>query len=173
MKEILKTQKGFTILELMIVTAIIGLLAAGVLLGFRSSTNNYTLGQAAQQLVSDLRRVQNMALNGVAVFGYNDFGIYIQDNATSYIIYADVNGNRTYQPSDLEIETVSFPQGGLIDSTTPISSRIDVFFESPDPTTYINNNSSIGVSGTVTVGAKGYSETKTITITTAGLIEIN
>jgi len=160
-------QKGFTITELLIVMFIISLLSVSVLISYRNSQKNYALDQASQQLVSNLRKVQNMAMNKVNIDGYNSYGIYTLVNNNSYIIYADNDGNSTYQPSDRIIETINLPNNIKINNT------FNVFFKSPDPKTYLNGNAFAGLSGTITLGIDGSSNTKTITITTAGLIQGN
>jgi prepilin-type N-terminal cleavage/methylation domain-containing protein len=164
-------QAGFTMTELLVVIFIISLLTISVLISYRGSKREYSLKQATQQLISNLRRVQNMAMSGVDISVYNGYGIFAQKNDNYYIIYADANDDSTYQPTDTTIETIHLPDNVEINDTSPLSNKIDVFFEPPEPTTYINSNSGIGVSGTITLKAKGSSKTKTVTVTTAGLIQ--
>jgi len=160
-------QKGFTMTELLIVMFIISLLSASVLISYRNNQRSYALDQASQQLVSNLRKAQNMAMNKVDIDGYNSYGIYAVINNNYYIIYADNNGDSRYQPSDRVIETINLLNNVKINNT------LDVFFKSPDPKTYLNGNLSAGLSRTITLGVNGTSKTKIITITTAGLIQGN
>ena len=165
-------QTGFTMVELLVVMFIISLLTVGVLLSYRGSSKNYALDQAIQKLISDLRRVQNMALSGVDKSSYPGYGLFAAENASVYFIYGDTNANHTYQLNDDIIETIVLGNNLIIDDTSPIA-WIDIFFESPNPTTYINGNNGVGVLGTITLGIDGSPRTEIVTITTAGLIQGN
>ena len=166
-------QTGFTMIELLVVMFIITLLTASVLVSYRSGQRKYVLTQSAQQLVSDLRQAQNMTISGVDISSYHGYGIHAKDNDNFYILFADENGDSVYKASnDTIIKTVNLPNLIKIDSVSP-SSKLDVFFKSPNPITYINNNFSIGQVGTIVLEIENTSLNKTITVTTAGLIQIN
>jgi len=172
-KNYLGQQAGFTITELLVVMFIISLLSSLVLANHRSGQKRYALSQATQQLVSDLRRVQNMAMSGVDMADRSGYGVYVEKDDNFYIIYADENDNSTYQPSDATIETIDLSNQIKISSVSPLSSKIDIFFKPPEPTTYINANDGVGISGTITLKLEDTSLTKTITVTTVGLIYSN
>ena len=173
-------ESGFTIFELLVVIFIIGLLSSGVLLSYRKSKRLYALNQSAHQLISDLRKAQNMALSGVDInetTQYCGYGIVIDygPRPTSYYLYADKNNNcdtsnNKYTPSDTLIKEIVLSNQTTLDEVTP---DLDIYFKSPDPTTYINQDASVGVSGTITLKVLGSETTKTITVTTAGLIQKN
>lgn len=177
-------QAAFTLTELLVVMFIISLLSSIVLANYRGGQKKYALFQATQQLVSDLRKAQNMAMSGVdigEVVGepgkyYCGYGIQINYSArpTSYYFYIDKSpdcstSNNQYDSSDKLLETVNLPNQIEIQSTSLLP--IDIFFKPPDPTTYINDG--VAVSGTITLKLKDTSLTKTITVTTAGLIYSN
>ena len=165
-------QAGFTLIELLVVISIIGLLSSLVLANHHNSQKKYALSQATQQLISDLRKAQNMAMSGVdiEIGQYYGYGLYLNKVDSFYIIYADKNDNTSYQPSDTTIETVNLSSQIKINSLSPLANKIDVFFKPPEPTTYINANSGTGISGIITLELEGTSLTKTVTVTTAGLI---
>lgn len=186
-KNYLGQQAGFTLTELLVVMFIISLLSSIVLANHRSGQKRYALSQATQQLVSNLRKAQNMAMSGVdigEVVGepgkyYCGYGIETNYTArpTSYRFFLDKSpncqtSNNQYDSNDKLLETVNLPDKIKIKLTTP-SPPLDVFFKPPDPTTYIKNNSGVGISGTVTLELEGTSLTKIVTITTAGLIYSN
>ena len=168
-------QRGFTMIELIVVAFFIGLISTLLLAGYRGGQKKYTLSQAAQGLVSNLREAQNMAMSGVDIEAeqYYGYGVYAEEDDNFYIVYADENGNSTYQPSDTTIETIALSSKIKINSLLPLSNKVDIFFKPPDPTTYINGNDGAGISGTMTLELEGTSLTKTITVTTAGLIYSN
>ena len=169
---------GFTIFELLIVIFIIGLLSSSVLLSYRKSRRFYALNQSVHQLVSDLRKAQNMALSGIDInetTQYCGYGIVINYGArpTSYYLYADESSNcdssnNKYTPSDTLIKEVVLSNQTTLDEVTP---NLDIYFKGPDPTTYINQDASVGVSGTIILKVLGSATNKTITVTTAGLIQ--
>lgn len=172
-KNYLGQQAGFTLTELLVVMFIISLLSGLVLANHRSGQKRYALSQATQQLVSDLRKAQNMAMSGVDIEGqYYGYGIYIRrlDSVVYYRIYADKDDDNKYDSGE-SLETVNLPEGIEIKATSP-ASKVDVFFRSPEPTTYINYPASVNP-GTITLELKGTSSTKTITVTTTGLIYSN
>jgi len=176
-KNYLGQQVGFTLIELLVVISIIGLLSALVLASHHSSQKKYVLAQTGQRLVSDFRKAQNMAMSGVDIeLGYCGYGLQINHSArpTSYYFYADKaancqNSNNKYDGSDDIIETVDLASQIEFQSTSP--APIDIFFKPPSPTTYINQDAGVGVSGTIILEIAGTSFTKTITVTTAGLIQ--
>lgn len=139
--------RGFTLIELMVVMSIILIMSALILASYRSGQSRYSLNLAAQQLVSDLRQAQNMAISGknLAVT-YKGYGVYFQTGGSSYILFGDVNGNRTYETpsSDILLETTPLPQGIKIASIVQGSSSYssaEVDFEPPAPKTYIKGKS--------------------------------
>lgn len=171
---------GFSLVEMLVVFFIVAILASLVLAAYRTGQKRYALSQAAQQLVSDLRRAQNMAMGGIEIGAqYCGYGIEISPAArpTSYRFYADKKSNcqttnNKYDASDDLLETVYLPQGIRIQKVSP--PPLDIFFKPPEPTTYRNGNSSPGLTGTITLEIIGDSTAiKIITVTTAGLIQIN
>jgi len=177
-----KNKNGFTIIELLVVTAIIAIISAMVLANYRSGEKQYIFNQAMQKLVSDLRKAQNMAVSGSGIAGrYCGYGILIKPavDYTSYTFYGDIPpggncgiSNNKYDSSDYS-ETVNLAERVLFNSSSP--SPLDVFFKAPEPTTYINQVSQYEDNekeGTVILEYEGESAlTKTIRINVHGLIQ--
>jgi prepilin-type N-terminal cleavage/methylation domain-containing protein len=170
-------QTGFTLVELLVVLFIILLLSTLLLVNYRGGQKKYALSQASQQLISDLRKAQNMAMSGAEIYGqYCGYGLEIDQSnrPTSYRFYADKStdcqtSNNQYDSGDEILEIIKLPSRIRIQSTSP--SPIDIFFKPPQPTTYINADAGAGVSGTITLEIEGTSFTKIVTVTTAGLIQ--
>ena len=165
---------GFTLIETLIVIFIISLLSVLILADYQSGKKEYTLLQANQKLISDIRKVQNMSINGIEIEGLCStasacygYGVYF-NSASSYILFADKNNNRIYNDRE-GFETIDLPFPIIIQSTSPLSAN--VFFESPNPDTYINNRTDI--SATIILQIQGTTFTKRININTAGLIQNN
>jgi len=168
---------GFTLLEVLVVIFIMGLLGSLALANFRQGEQAYNLSVAARKVVSDLRRVQNLAMSGIGESITDDskkgYGIHFGKNDDEYFIFVDRNGNMKFQPSDeKEVaeelqETIVLPRNIKISS----SKNLDVFFLSPMSITYLDGKSNAGDSATVTLEVEGTDLTKTILITSAGLIQ--
>lgn len=167
---------GFTLIEMMVVISIIALLSATVIAGYRSNGKQYALAQASQQVVSDLRWAQNMAMSGNKACSGTcyDYGVHFDQGSSSYIIFGDVQQNSyTFQndPPDIIIATIKLPPNIKIQSVAP-GSNLDIAFEPPNPKTYINKNSA-GPALIVLQYSSDASLTRTITVTIAGSISSN
>lgn len=140
---------GFTLVELVIVVAIIGVLSATLLFNFRSTqTGASARAQVANVLISDIRDMQSRALSGsnpsgVLVCGY---GIHYI-NATTYVLFArPVSGGtpcaadarpKTYQVGDLVLAEKNLLNPQMVFA----NAFADVYYEIPSAKGYINNNS--------------------------------
>ncbi len=170
--------KGFSLIELLVVISIILIMSALILASYRSGQIRYTLNLAAEQIISNLRQAQNSAISGKMAETYNGYGIYFRVNQSYYIIFGDVNGNKTYETptSDILLETTQLPNGIKINSIVQGAtsySYAEVDFEPPAPKTYIKGRSAEQNSNSLIINlstADG-SLSKNITISPFGLIK--
>ena len=170
---------GFTLIELIVVSGIVSLLVVAGLAGYYGGQKKYALSQAVQQLSSDIRNAQNMAIGGVETSGFCSaaspcygYGLRADSSSVdSYILFADRDNDQRYDTGE-EIETITLPNKIGIKAVSP-SSPLDIVFKPPAPVTYINQNAGAGVSGSITLEIKGTTSTGTVTVTTAGLIYSN
>jgi prepilin-type N-terminal cleavage/methylation domain-containing protein len=142
-----KRQKGFTLIELITVVVIITTLFVIVLANYRSGQLKQAIVQAEKKLISDLRRAQNMAISGTSVNNqYYGYGIYMDigsgGNNKSYIIYGEKEqGSQSYnQGVDVIIETIALPEKTIIQEVSSANQKLGIFFEPPDPKTYIDSS---------------------------------
>ncbi len=144
--------KGFTLVEVLVVTAIIATLSVALLFNFGTAARNRTArSQVASVIVSDIRRAQSMAASGTRFGGsvFCGYGIHYVDK-TTYLLYAGVDeglsrcqdANHNYQAG---IDSVVQTQKLINQNMEFRSGFSDVFFESPDPKTYINNSASLAI----------------------------
>jgi len=167
-------ENGFTLLELLVVLFIISLLSVLILVSYQNNKRKYILIQANQKLISDIRKIQNMAISGTEIEGYCSstfdcfgYGIYFNSDS-SYIFFADDDNNQTYNSGE-GFETVDLPFPIIIVSPAQTS----IVFKPPEPITYIDQDSGVNVSIDIILRIPGSASSKTINVSTAGLIKNN
>lgn len=167
--------RGYTLVELLIVVAIISIMSVMSFAGYGTSQKNVILRQEAQKLVLDLRRAQNMAMNvsqlSSSEIPLGGYGIRFVLSSGSYTIYADTDNNATYSgageifiartlSSSVIISGIS--TGINLGSLNP-ASPVDINFVPPDPKVKINTNNNYFTKITLRYGGAG-GPTKDITV---------
>jgi len=192
------TNKGFTLLELTVVIAIIILLSGIVLTNYRVGEREYALLRSAHKLAQDLRTVEKMATASETLpsaifpsdkdnggFPKGGYGIYFQNNSNSYILFADCDDDKKYDETGAALSCAEatsdtpYPEGikelfleeKIKISNLYPSSPFSITFFPPDPVIEIKSGELLYNSATITITYDG--ETKTVKINTVGLIEID
>lgn len=174
-------QKGFSLIEIIVVATIIGVLSTTLILNFRSGSKRTALRQAAQQLAADIRRAQTTAVvskrylektrcgYGVRYVGPDRYAIYTGPDSRA--IDCSVL-DRNFDGGDSDVEIIKL----LSVNVEFISAFPDIFFEPPDPKTYINNDASLSAIPAQimlsVVGGSCPNDCKSVVVTPAGLVEI-
>ena len=167
--------KGFSLIEVIVTLSLITILTLVVLANYRGGEKRYILQSANQQLISDIRKAQNIALSPGPQFTAG-VGIHFDLNkSNSYFFFLDKNKNQKYDgPEERWGEETSFPPKIQMKTILPLTDgrTMDIFFLPPDPTTYINGFFDINNSTTISLEMKDIDiPTRTITIKSNGLIE--
>jgi prepilin-type N-terminal cleavage/methylation domain-containing protein len=160
------SRRGFTIVELLVALGIFVIITAMVVANFRAGSRSDELRIAAETLVSNLRKAQNMSLAGQLINGNSPpggYGVYFKLSDTDrYIIFADLNGDLGYTAGEaLADGTIILPRDIRILNIQPtaVSSAI---FKPPKPTIYINGATT---EATLSVTLKHNLSGKTRTVT--------
>ncbi len=164
--------KGFTLVELLISIAIIGILTAAVIVSSPTAKHGFALMRSSQGLAQDIRRAQVKAVAMKEIGGESPkgYGIYLTTSASSsYILFADQDANYIYENAiDTLIETIDLETYVKISALLP-GSPLNIVFEPPNPTVWVNNSSSS--SSTITLYLENnVSKTREIFVNSSGLI---
>ncbi|HTW96094.1 MAG TPA: prepilin-type N-terminal cleavage/methylation domain-containing protein, partial [Candidatus Methylomirabilis sp.] len=182
--QILNTNSGFTLLEVIISLFIITILISLFLANYRSGSRSNDVNLAAQKLSSDLRLAQNNALGLVPYNGSlpaGGWGAHFDkiNLPNQYIIYADVNADHQYaggaESAFAGGRTITLPSGVVIsDLKSGGVSRnvLDITFIPPDPATKIYYSpSSSSTDASIILKQSVTGNTKNINVNVLGLIE--
>jgi len=114
-------QKGFTLIEVLVVLAIIVVISGFMVVNFRKGEESGKLQRSAQRVVQNLRKIQSMALSsteftnpstGQKEVSAGGYVAYFTKGAgiNTYYIYADFNDNKSESAGE-RIETIQLESG--------------------------------------------------------------
>ncbi|TSC75974.1 MAG: hypothetical protein G01um101430_144 [Parcubacteria group bacterium Gr01-1014_30] len=167
------SQKGFTLVELVVVTGIIIFLSAMLLVNWRPAAEEFALQRSAHKLAQDIRRASEMAMSarefqGSVPQGGYGFHVRFPSETESYVLYADTNGNQRYDAADGIVETVYLEQEVIVHSVS--KNNLSINFKPPNPTVSITPISTVA---DITLALKSDpTKIRSVIIHISGLIEI-
>lgn len=183
---IMKRNKGFTLVELLVAVAIIAAISSVSLVYFRGGNKNWALTRATQFFSQDVRRASNMALSSPKIicsgtaYEPKGYGIYFNSTGSgnSYILFGDMDDNHAYDAptsgcystgKDVMIETITMEVGTKIKALNAPTAvdYISIVFVAPNPTVYFSNGTS---SLTTVLSLSDNSQTKQVTVNDKGNI---
>lgn len=165
--------KGFILVELLVVVSLIVLLSAAVFVDFKKGEKNLILQRNAYKLAQDIKKAQEMTMSAKQGYCGNGFGIHFDNSLGYYVLFADCDDDKYWDgdPPDDEVETIYLDETVEITDLKP-ATDFSVFFVPPDPVTWINNFSS-GQIAKIEISCKeDASITRTVIVNNAGRIEI-
>ena len=149
------TSKGFTLLELIIVVAIVGILAAGGAAAFRNSGKNVELSSVVNVLRADLKQMQSKAMIG-------------EDGMKWGAHLVNATPNNYYE---LFSTPTNYADGGkVVTATTTLAQGISFSDPVSGQTKDIIFNKITGTTSATTTTLVSEGLTQTITVTTIGTI---
>lgn len=175
MNKLKKNNFGFTLMELMVVTAILVVLLVIVVANFRAVDFRSSLDNEAEKLAAVLRQAQIWALTGQTISGARySFGIHLEECASgvcNYILFVDLDGDNVFDSIPDErygqgdhnmVETIYLADNALkLGSSWPNS--LDIVFEPPLATTYFNN-SQTEATAEITLSSTYFSGTRKVVV---------
>ncbi len=174
--------KAFTLIESLVVTAIILILSLIVFSNYSSSNRQLLLQRAADKLSQDIKKIQEMAMAATEVNGeipQGGYGLYFRKvpaPQTSYVLFADKNSNQKYDSGSgagETIEEIVLENGVKISGL--IGNHLNVIFLPPEPKVYFTDadGNQLDISeATIEISLLDGSKTKNIIVNKAGLIKI-
>ena len=160
----MKKDSGFTIVDLLISIAILGLLSTIVLVNFRGGERSDSVRQSANMALSFLRRAQTMTLSGATLisdgtFPEGGYGVRFDSSDTNtLVLFADKNKDHLYSAGE-ETESIDLSKQSVFDA----SGNLDVLFSAPDGEVYFNG-AATELSKTIQFSADGTDITKSVII---------
>lgn len=177
-------QKSFTLVELLVVTGIILVLAAIILPQYRVGERKFALQRSAHKLAQDIRRAQEMAMSAKEFEGsmpQGGYGIYFYkfefagiDFPHQYVLFADSNSDQTMTLPAEQVEIIELEKGVQFSDFYLDGAPSDgtVFtFVPPDPQTCINQCANDSTSIIISLESDS-TQTETITLNKIGLVDI-
>lgn len=171
-------KKAFTLIELTVMMAIVAIFTTIIFVDYGKNNKVFALERSGRKLSQDMRRVQEMAMSGVAgEAGTNGYGIYFNtNNNTSYRVYGNNDSDMSYsQGTDSDRENITMESGVKICNLLVDSSSVNpvsVSFQPPDPINYINNADSGHEASIVLCIVGDESQTRTVKVNNVGRIEV-
>ena len=168
-------KKGFTLVELLVVSGIILLMSAIIFPNYRAGGEALALQRSAHKLSQDLRRAEELALSAKAYPNAptsfkGGYGVNFQINSTSYTLFADLNDNKIFDPSSVppeELEISNLEKKVKISGLS--ASPLNVVFLPPDPQFFVSGNFPAQINLFLETNPQ---KTKIIKVNQAGLIAI-
>ena len=180
---------GFTIIEVLIVIAIIMLFSIVLISNFPEFKLQSSLSRTAYKFGQDLRKVQADAFSSAPYVDANGvsqpiegYGIYVgldDPGQKKYIVYADkMPGNQRYDTEDYLVATVdiALDEPGIViqNILNSVGNSVSINFTPPNPLTKISNSLGGETSRVDIIFAQenDISKNKTVSIYSSGLIEV-
>lgn len=173
--------KSFTLIELLIIIAIIGILSAILIPGYGALQRQLALQRSATKLAQDIRRAQEMAM-AAKEYPRKGYGVYLDktwEKGEKYYLYADTSTpNERYNIGDRILEGIELEKGIYISHINTPNGTVSINFTPPEPIVEISEGGitldvaaiTLCIRGTGCYGAKNI---EVIRVNKVGLINVD
>lgn len=195
-------KNGFSLLELLVVVAIIIVLASVAIVNFSEVRGQLALKRAAHQLMQDIRKAQEMAMSSLSLEEAENcsspfppakgYGVYIDrlESNKSYKLYADTSTASTdcetypptecweyYDAADCVVQTITIQETGVfianILNTAGGVQKMSANFKPPNPTIKIKWLSLVMDEVEIVLALESdQTKTRSVVINKAGLLQV-
>ncbi len=153
MLKCLNDKRGFTMIEMLVVIAITGIIAAILLPSYNKARNSKELLLAREQIAGDIRMAQNYSYNVLKFtdgsFPAGGYGVHFDiSTPKKYIIFADLGPipNQTYDGASETFQEINLLRSVEIselraDGDTVDISPADIVFKPPYGNVFITSSS--------------------------------
>ena len=175
--------RGFTLLELIVVMAIISIMSAIVISGYSNQRDSKALSLGESQVTNDIRIVQGMSYNILSANGTNfpkgGYGIRFTEGSDSYMVFADLDSDGIYDGAGEDYEEIKLPKNVEVSclkkdgSACGVFTDVDIVFQPPYGKVLINGDEKSGgsfINLEIEIKNQGGS-TKTIEMSSSRLIK--
>jgi len=150
--------EGFTLVEILVVASITVFITGILVANF--SRSRVDLNQTVLTVTDAIREAQALTLAGSVVKGTARCGFGIHFTPSGYIVYAGPDAatndcaaqDRNYNAGTDDIVRQALLSNNVLEIAPPF---VDIFFEPPDPVTYIGGSSSPAAAADIVVRRKG------------------
>lgn len=143
-----KEQKGFTLVEMLVVMAVMAIISSMVLVNYRGGERRNLLRLTAQEVTNTFIRAQNMSLSSQEFKATGEvpeggFGVRLNNYNNSYLIFADIDANIAYDGLSELVETLALPDGIEIYSLNGATNNTDLDITFTPPDALVSDNARI------------------------------
>lgn len=170
-------ERGFSILEVLITAAIIGIITGLVTFKYGSFNNLILLKNQAYQIALELREAQTRSLSvtGSGSAFRQPYGIYFATaQSDRYLIFRDVDSNGYYGSGDTVVETrrldSRFRISRLCNASNCSLTTLSITFRRPNFDAIMNNGTI--ADGRIEVATVNDTGTRLVTVNAAGQITV-
>lgn len=147
-------KKGFTLIEILLVLAIMVILASIILPSFGKMRENQVLKSTTSEVISVIDKARSQSLSSV---GSSEYGVHFQTD--KIVLFKGI----TYSSSDAENEDIILTIPATISTISLTGGAVDVYFD--------RLSGAPSKSGTIVISVSSLS--KTITISATGTASMN